>query len=63
MTFNSEIINKILDSIFPLPEQFGLIDDEEPIDFEIIQDEVFNIDPAANIFFGASKMVIVSPNI
>lgn len=63
MTFNSEIINKILDSIFPLPERFGLVDNEEPIDFEIIQDKVFNADPAANIFFGASKMAIVSPNI
>ena len=63
MTFNRDFINKILDSIFPLPEEFGLIDNEEPIDFEIIQDKVFNVDPAANIFFGASKMVIVSPTI
>ena len=37
MTFNSKIINNILDKIFPLPEQFGVVVTEycenEPINF------------------------------
>ena len=67
MTFDSKIINNILDKLFPLPEQFGVIvseyDESEPINFYEIECAVKEIDPNAYINYGMSKLVIVSPKI
>lgn len=62
MTFNNKIIDEILNSIFPLPEQFGLIDNNEPIDIDYLEDTIRKVDNSAYIEYGASKMVIISPN-
>lgn len=67
MTFNSKIINNILDNIFPIPENFGVLvscsDGTEPINFNELKTAVFDADPSASIYFGMSKLVIASPNI
>ena len=67
MTFNHKLINKILDAIFPLPEKFGILlyenKDTEPINYTFLKNAVANADPAASIYFGMSKMAIVSPNL
>lgn len=68
MTFNYELINKVLEAIFPLPDEFGMItindgyDQEEPIDYDYIYDSVIKIDKDAEINYGMSKLVICSPN-
>lgn len=66
MTFNHNLINKFLEAIFPLPQEFGVVwDDYEnmPIDFPFFKKSINNVDPDASIFFGASKIVICSPNL
>ena len=66
MTFNYKLINEILEAIFPLPEDFGVIVDcdypDEPYGFSEIQETVLDIDPDASLEFGMSKLVIISPN-
>lgn len=67
MTFNKENIDKILDAIFPLPENFGIIVDYEDTSQPECIDEIFeaiwDVDKEASVNFGASKLVISSPNI
>ena len=67
MTFNSKIINNILDKIFPLPDKFGVVVSEdcenEPINFYEIQSAINEIDSDAHINYGMSKLVIISPKI
>ena len=67
MTFNSKIVDNILDNLFPLPEEFGVIISEdfpsEPINICTIRRVVLEIDPDALVYFGMSKLVIMSPNI
>lgn len=67
MTFNNKLVDKILEAIFPLPEEFGVIlqDDEEiePVDFSYVQEAVVDADPDADVYFGMSKLVICSPHL
>lgn len=65
MTLNYELIDKILEAIFPLPEKFGIVEYEDddmskPINYSFLEDAVFEADPYAKIYFGASKLVITS---
>ncbi len=67
MLFNKELIDKILDAIFPLPEQFGIVlyanaykEDEQ---IEDIRYNIQKIDSTAFIEYGMSKMVIMSPKL
>lgn len=67
MVFNNELVNNILDAVFPLPENFGIIlyanNYEED---ELLQDIEYNIkqiDSTASIEYGMSKMVIISPKL
>jgi len=62
MVFNYNLVNKILEAIFPLPEEFGVVENEinEPVHFSTIQQAVFDVDPTARVCHGASKLVIVS---
>ena len=63
MTFNHNIIDKILQKIFPLPEQFGTIYGIDPTDTLIdIENKIYQVDSKASLYHGASKMVITSPN-
>ena len=64
MTFNHKLVNKLLEAILPLPENFGVIygdNYEEPINYPSITNAIKKVDPLATIDFGASKMVIMSP--
>ena len=61
MTFNHNAVDKILTAIFPLPEEFGL-DNNTPINFKLIQNQIKTVDACACINFGISKMVIISPS-
>lgn len=67
MLFNKELINKILDAIFPLPEQFGIVlyanEYEEDEQIEDIKYKIQKIDSTASIEYGMSKMVIMSPKL
>lgn len=67
MTFNHELVNQFLEAIFPLPQQFGIFLNEEKsselTDFSYFEEVIYDIDPNASICFGASKMVIISPNL
>lgn len=66
MTFNHQLVDKILEAIFPLPDNFGviLLEDEEatlPNDiFNELQNSLWAIDPDINICYGLSKLVITS---
>lgn len=64
MTFNYHNINKVLEAIFPLPKNFGLIQEEqlETDAFWDLEYELHSIDPSAFLSHGASKLVIISPN-
>ena len=62
MTFNHDVVDKILTAIFPLPAEFGLDMDTKPINFSLIQNQIKTVDACAHINFGISKMVIISPN-
>lgn len=67
MVFNHNAINQILDAIFPLPEEFGVIvyDDgptELAYDYEI-RKAINAVDDSAHIFYGLSKLVITSNKI
>lgn len=61
MVFNHNAVDKILAAIFPLPVEFGL-EDVEPLNFKLIQNQIKKVDACAYINFGISKMVIISPN-
>lgn len=67
MKFNHKLVNDFLEAIFPLPKKFGIVEYEEensePINFSIIKNAVFDIDPFAQVSFGASKLVIISPKL
>lgn len=68
MTFNYKLIDEFLNAIFPLPEKFGIIcdddaDESEPINFIHLQEIIYDIDHDANIYFGMSKIVITSSNL
>jgi hypothetical protein len=68
MKFNSAVVDEILDNIFPLPSCFGVqldnpMGDDEPVGFSDIQEIVGMIDPDANIYYGMSKLVIISPRV
>lgn len=64
MTFNYDNINKVLQAIFPLPEKFGLIQNDGigTSEFEDIEFNLQSADPAAFLNHGASKLVIISPS-
>ena len=62
MTFNHNAVDKILTAIFPLPEEFGLDNNTEPINFKLIQNQIKTVDACAHINFGISKMAIISPS-
>ena len=62
MTFNHNAVDKILTAIFPLPEEFGLDNNTEPINFKLIQNQIKTVDACAYINFGVSKMVIIYVN-
>lgn len=67
MTFNHKLVDEFLEEIFPLPEKFGVIlredEESEPVDFALIQEIVWNVDPDASVYFGMSKLVITSPHL
>ena len=67
MTFNHTLVDKFLEAIFPLPENFGIVlrenEESEPIDFSFFQEAVWDVDPDASVYFGMSKIVIISPNL
>ena len=69
MVFNYKLVNKILETIFPiLPDDFGTIYDEDEdgeyesnlMNYKELESAIFKIDDCAKINFGASKMVITS---
>ena len=62
MKYNKESVDKILDAIFPIPEQFGVIasgDFAEPIEFFDIRKNVKEVDANAKIYYGMTKLVIL----
>ena len=67
MVFNHELVDNILNVIFPLPENFGIIlyanEYEEDEYLEEIKHNVKKIDPTIFIEYGMSKMVIMSPKL
>lgn len=66
MTFDHEVVDNFLKAVFPLPKNFGIIYsasediDDLPIDYIKIKKSVQKVDRNVNIFFGASKIVIIS---
>ena len=62
MTFNHNAVDKVLAAIFPLPAEFGLDNDSKPLNFKLMQNQIKRVDACAYIYFGVSKMVIISPN-
>ncbi len=62
MDFNYQLVDKILNAILPLPENFG-IDElyDEPNDLLLFKNKLHEVDKEAIIFFGLTKMVISSP--
>lgn len=68
MKFNAELARKLIAAVFEeMPEnrQFGPVcaDDATPIAFDAIYDAVTDIDANADIHYGISKLVIISPNL
>lgn len=67
MVFNHNAINRILDAIFPLPDQFGVVlYNDEPmslINEDEIRESVYVADNTATVTYGMSKLVITSENI
>lgn len=68
MVFNHNIVDAILDSIFPLPKNFGIcLSSEEGEDYDgivgyfDILNSIKDIDPFAYLDWGVSKLVIISP--
>lgn len=67
MIFNSKIVDEFLESIFPLPNKFGLMlcedGESNPVDFFAFEDAVYSVDYNATVRFGMSKIVIISPKL
>lgn len=66
MRINHELIEAFINAIFPLPDEFGLVesdDNSEPLDYDALSAQINRIDNEAYIEFGMSKMVICSPNL
>ena len=67
MTFDYEYVNKLLETIFPIPDKFGILirDDkpDKPINFKSIKKSIIRYDPSALIYYGMSKLVITSSKI
>lgn len=68
MSFNRELALKLVDAVFDMmPEdyQFGPVcgNDLIPTNFKMIYDEVKRIDADADLHYGISKLVIISPHL
>ncbi len=67
MKINHELINRFLDAVRPFPECFGPTytdsDGDGLENIYSIRDNVYNVDPAAQVLYGASKLVIISPKL
>lgn len=63
MTFDKEIIDYILDIVFPIPE-IGIIEDDDCdscVNLDIIQDRIRKSGEKITIEYGMSKFVLISP--
>jgi hypothetical protein len=68
MNFNRELALKLVNTVFDMmPEdcQFGPVcgNDQTPTNFEMIYDEVKKVDEDADVHYGISKLVIISPHL
>ena len=67
MNFNNKLVDKFLNAVFPLPENFGVVlsntDVEPPFEYSMIKRKIQYIDNKAELNFGMSKMIITSPNL
>lgn len=67
MNINYSLVDKILKTLFPLPEDFGTKDDFEesydPFGYYDILNRIEKADPEANVSYGATKLVIYSPSL
>ena len=70
MLFDHSIVDKILKAIFPLPERFGVIqfddsfcDEGDFINQKEIYQSLQEVSPETQIYFGITKMVIISPEL
>lgn len=67
MVFNHNVVNQILDAIFPLPEEFGVVayeNDAPDLQWEYdLYKRIWTIDEKASIYYGMSKLVIISPEV
>lgn len=63
MTFNNQLVDKFLDAVFPLPAQFGVSEDDMPDCICFFESAVKEVDPAAYVKYGVSKIAILSPNL
>ena len=68
MNFNRELALKLVNAVFDMmPEdyQFGPVcgNDLVPTNFEMIYDEVKSVDADAELHYGISKLVIISPHL
>ena len=62
MNINKEKIDKILEAIFPLPEEFGLYYDNADSPYlRTLEETIYEVDKKATIMYGMSKFVIMSP--
>lgn len=55
------LIDHILEAIFPLPTQFGLLPDDTLTNLIELEKALYSVDPEAEINYGISKLVISSP--
>ncbi len=67
MEFEAKLIDKFLEVIFPLPNNFGVtsyddIGEELDIQYDI-KNALHEIDELADISYGMSKLVITSPHL
>lgn len=69
MVFNQKLVDDFLDAIFPLPEEFGIVsmaeegEEDYPVNFDALRQEIFDVDSSARVDWGMSKLVISSPNL
>lgn len=68
MNFNRELALKLVNAVFdmiPADGQFGpeCGNDQIPTNFEMIYDEVKRVDADADLHYGISKLVIISPHL
>lgn len=61
------LIDHILEAIFPLPTQFGLLykeeSDDAPVNLVELEEALCSIDPEAKVDYGVTKLVISSPKL